>query len=65
MAKSETRRGKIIEALQSLESALKVYPDYEIPYLRAADLLRKLGKKTEADNLFEKARDLEIHHPLI
>lgn len=56
-----TRRGKIIEALQSLESALKVYSDYEIPYLRAADLLRKLGKKAEADGLFEKARNLEIH----
>ena len=59
-----TKRGKIIEALQSLESALKVYPDYEIPYLRAADLLRKLGKKAEADNLFEKARELEIHHQI-
>lgn len=53
------RKGKIIEALQSLESALNVYPDYEIPYLRAADLLRKLGKKSQADSLFEKARELE------
>jgi tetratricopeptide (TPR) repeat protein len=57
------RKGKIIEAFQSFESALNVYPDYEIPYLRAADLLRKLGKKAESDSLFEKARELEIYHP--
>jgi tetratricopeptide (TPR) repeat protein len=57
-----TRRGNIIKALHSFESALNIYPDYDIPYLRAADLLNKIGKKTEADSLFEKARKLEIHH---
>jgi tetratricopeptide (TPR) repeat protein len=57
-----TRRGNIIKALHSFESALNVYPDYDIPYLRAADLLNRIGKKTEADSLFEKARKLDIHH---
>jgi len=57
------RRGKIIEAFQSFESALKVYPDYEIAYLRAADLLKKLGKKVQADILFEEAKELEVYHP--
>ena len=57
-----TKRGNIIQALHSFESALNVYPDYDIPYLRAADLLNKIGKKTDADRLFEKAKELEIHH---
>jgi len=57
-----TRRGDIIKAFHSFESALNVYPDFDIPYLRAADLLNKIGKKTEADRLFEKAKELEIHH---
>ena len=58
-----TRRGDIIKALRSFESALNVYQDYDIPYLRAADLLNKIGKKTEADSLFEKAKKLEILYP--
>jgi tetratricopeptide (TPR) repeat protein len=57
-----TRRGDIIKAFHSFESALNVYPDYDIPYLRAADLLNNIGKKTEADRLFENAKALEILH---
>jgi hypothetical protein len=29
----------------------------------AADLLKKLGKKVQADSLFKKAKELEIYHP--
>lgn len=55
-----TRRGKVIDAINSFESAVKIYPDYEIPYLRAADLLKKTGELSQAEKLFDRARELEI-----
>lgn len=59
-----TGKGKIIDAIQSFESAVKIYPDYEIPYLRAADLLKKIGEQSQAETLFDKARELEVTHSL-
>lgn len=57
-----TKRGQIVKALRSLESALNVYPDYDLPYLKAADLLKRIGKNVEADQLFNRAKALEIYH---
>ena len=55
-----TRNGRVIDAIKSFESAVKIYPDYEIPYLRAADLLKKIGEQSQAEKLFDRARELEI-----
>lgn len=58
------RTGKIKEALESFESAVKICPEYEIPYLRVALLLKKLGEQSQSDWFLRKAGELEIHHPL-
>lgn len=49
------RRGKIREVLQCFESAIKIYPEYEISYLRLGALLRKLGQQSQSDWFFRKA----------
>ncbi len=58
------RMGKIKEALESFESAVKIYPEYEIPYLRVAVLLKKLGEQSQSDWFSRKAGELEIYHQL-
>ena len=58
-----TRKGKFREAFESFETAVKVYPYYEIPYVRVAVLLEKLGEQSDAERLFKRARELEIHYP--
>jgi hypothetical protein len=52
------QQGRTREALQSFASATTVYPDYEIPYLRAGGILNQTGQKPEAIPFFEKARAL-------
>ena len=54
------KKGEVIQAFQSFESAVKLYPDYEIPYFRAANLLEKIGEQSQAEKLFDKAKELEI-----
>jgi tetratricopeptide (TPR) repeat protein len=58
------RTGKIKEALESFESAVKICPEYEIPYLRVAVLLKKLGEQSQSDWFLRKAEELEIYQPL-
>ncbi len=48
------------EALNCFASAANIFPDYDIPYRRAASLLEKLGEKDQALKLIEKAGHLTI-----
>lgn len=54
------KNGKIKEAFKSFDSAVKVYLDYEIPYLRVAALLKKLGERSQSDRFFKKAKEVSI-----
>jgi tetratricopeptide (TPR) repeat protein len=55
-----SRRGKIKEALECFGSAAEVFPSYEIPYLRAAEILERLGDTDQARKLFDRADQLAI-----
>lgn len=46
---------KIKEALECYESAINVYSDYEIPYLKTGALLKKIGRQSQANQFFKKA----------
>jgi len=52
------RKGDIVKAIKSFESAAEIFPEYEIPYLRSAELLQKLGHQKEAVYFTEKAEAL-------
>ncbi len=49
------RVGKTRQALECFESAINVYPDYEISYLRVASLLKKLGQQSQSERFLRKA----------
>ncbi len=49
------RYGKINKALECFKSAINVYPEYIIPYLRIGALLRRSGRHSLADQFFKKA----------
>ncbi len=54
------KKGEIKEAFQSFDSVAKIYLDYEIPYLRVATLLKKLGERSQSDWFFKKAKEVSI-----
>ena len=58
MGEEYARQGDILKSIKCFESAAKIFPEYEIPYLRAAALLQKLGHKEESADLNEKAQGL-------
>ncbi len=49
------RFGKINKALECFKSAINVFPEYKIPYLKIGALLRKSGKQSQANQFFRKA----------
>ena len=57
-----TRNGRVIDAIKSFESAVKICSEYEIPYLRTAVLLKKIGEERQAERLFDRARELDVAH---
>lgn len=58
-----SRKGELREAFKSIDSAAMIYPGYEIPYLKAANMLKSMGQKEQSEILFQKAESLKIHHP--
>lgn len=52
------KRGKVIEALESYESAAGIYPEYNIPYLRASKLLNLMGENLQSGWLLKKAKEM-------
>ncbi|MBW1895108.1 MAG: tetratricopeptide repeat protein [Deltaproteobacteria bacterium] len=55
------KKGNIQGSLKCFESAAEIFPDYEIPYMRTASLLQKLGHKEESMSLFDKCKALTMH----
>lgn len=56
MGEEYARQGDIMKSIKCFESAAKIFPEYEIPYLRTAVLLQKLGHKEESIFLFDKCK---------
>lgn len=52
------RRGDLPRSVHCLESASEIFPEYEIPYLRAASLMKQAGLEREEKILTEKAEGL-------
>lgn len=52
------RKGDVVKSIQCFESAAKIFPEYEIPYMRTAAILKKIGHEKESVYLTEKARKL-------
>jgi len=57
------RHDKIIDALNAFNNALEIFPEYEIPLLRAGNILERIGKHDQAEQLFKRASDLQISLP--
>ena len=53
-------RGGMKGAFQCYSSAAKIFPSYDIPYLRAGELIERLGDKPQARSLFEKAAKFAV-----
>jgi tetratricopeptide (TPR) repeat protein len=56
--------GKIKEAFESFDTAVRICPDYDLPYLRASVLLEKIGQTKQAEVLYSKAKSLAVRHPM-
>jgi glycosyltransferase involved in cell wall biosynthesis len=54
------RKGDIEKSIQCFESAAEIFPEYEIPYVRIAAILQKLGHEKESSFFTEKAKDLIV-----
>lgn len=54
------KRGNVLKAIGCFERAIEIFSDYEIPYLRAASILRAIGNHKASDNLLLKAKTLMI-----
>ena len=54
------KNGDIIKSIKCFESAAEIFPEYEIPYMRTASLLQKLGHKEESMYLFDKCKALTM-----
>jgi tetratricopeptide (TPR) repeat protein len=60
MGEEYARHGDIMKSIKCFESAAKIFPEYEIPYLRTAALLQKLGHKEESMSLSDKCKALTL-----
>lgn len=54
------REGDVVKSIQCFESAAKIFPEYEIPYMRTAAILKKIGHEKESAYLAEKAKELTL-----
>lgn len=55
-ARKRLNRGEIALSLQALEEAAKIAPDNPVSYMRAAAIMRQLGRKKEWLSLLDRAR---------
>lgn len=53
------RIGKINKALECFQSAINVYPEYKIPYLKIGTLLKKSGRQSQSNQFFKKAMKVD------
>ena len=66
LGEAYAKEGKIKESFESYGRAVDIFPEYEVPFLRAGKLLQEIGETSKAQELFEKASQLlipsSIHH---
>lgn len=62
MGEAYERQKDVVNSIKCYDSAARIFPEYEIPYLRTAALMQKLGHQKESDNLNVKVK--ELIHPL-
>ena len=55
--------GDVLKAFESFDAAIRIFPDYDIPFLRAAVLLEKIGEQAQAETMYDKAKQLAVRHP--
>ena len=53
------RQRKVKEAIQSFENASKIHPEYELPYIKAGNLLKQLGDEKQSEMMMGKASTLQ------
>ena len=54
------KNGDVVRTIECFEAAAKIFPEYEIPYLRTAAVLQKLRHQKESMCLTEKAEALTL-----
>jgi glycosyltransferase involved in cell wall biosynthesis len=50
--------GKIVEALETYETATQIFPEYTEPIIRAAELLKRVGHNAGADRLIHQVKQM-------
>jgi len=58
LAEEYLKRNKLTSSIQALESAAKIVPDYAIPYIHAARIMRHLRRKGDWLSLVDRAESL-------
>jgi len=58
LGEQHARALRIREAMEAFEAVARLFPEYEVPYLRAADLLERINQKAEARKLYERVNEL-------
>lgn len=53
-------QGNVLKSLESFNTAAEIFPEYEIPYVRAAALMAALGDHKTAEDLNTRAQTLVI-----
>ena len=51
-------KGMTVEAVESFKTAAGIFPEYELPYLEGAEVLRKIGMERDGIALLKRALDL-------
>ena len=59
------REGRYMQAIDNLEKAVKLQPDYAVGYANLGGMYTKLGRYEQAEQSLERARDLAPERPSI
>ncbi|MDE2810293.1 MAG: tetratricopeptide repeat protein [Gemmatimonadota bacterium] len=59
------REGRYMQAIDNLEKAVKLQPDYAVGYANLGGMFTKLGRYEQAEQSLERARDLAPERPSI
>ncbi len=60
LGEARARKGNALAALQSFEEAAKIFPQYELPYVRVAAVLAAIGEEAAAQDMSGRAQALMI-----
>jgi glycosyltransferase involved in cell wall biosynthesis len=58
LGKACLSKGMTVEAVESFKTAAGIFPEYELPYLEGAEVLRKIGMERDGIALLKRALDL-------